>query len=50
MTHSITIEIPENIYQPLAKEAKLKGRKIEEVALKNSIAALKVFSVKINLL
>lgn len=33
MTHSITIKIPENIYQPLAKEAKAKGRKIEEVAL-----------------
>lgn len=33
MTHSITIEIPENIYQPIAKEAKAKGRKIEEIAL-----------------
>jgi hypothetical protein len=33
MTHSITIKIPENIYQPLAKEAKAKGRKIEEIAL-----------------
>jgi hypothetical protein len=33
MTHSITIEIPENIYQPLAEEAKAKGRKVEEIAL-----------------
>ena len=33
MTHSITIELPENIYLPIAKEAKAKGRKIEEIAL-----------------
>ena len=33
MTHSITIELPKNVYQPLAKEAKAKGRKIEEIAL-----------------
>jgi hypothetical protein len=33
MTHSVTIEIPENIYQPLAAEAKAKGRKVEEIAL-----------------
>jgi len=33
MTHSITIELPEHIYQPLAKEAKAKGRKVEEIAL-----------------
>lgn len=33
MTHSNTIKIPENIYQPLAAEAKAKGRKVEEIAL-----------------
>ncbi|HEX8399401.1 MAG TPA: hypothetical protein VF644_18350 [Pyrinomonadaceae bacterium] len=33
MTHSIVLEVPENIYQPLAKEAEAKGRKIEEIAL-----------------
>ena len=33
MTHLLTIEIPENIYQPLAKEAETKGRKVEEIAL-----------------
>ena len=33
MTHSLTIEIPENIYQQLAKEAKAIGRKVEEIAL-----------------
>lgn len=33
MTHSLTLEIPENIYQPLAEEAEAKGRKIEEIAL-----------------
>lgn len=33
MTHSLTIEIPENIYQSLAQEAEAKGRKIEEIAL-----------------
>ena len=33
MTHSITIELPENIYQPLAEEAKAKGQKVEEIAL-----------------
>ena len=33
MTHSILLEIPENIYQPLAAEAKAKNRKIEDVAL-----------------
>ncbi|MBC7899638.1 MAG: hypothetical protein H7070_06245 [Saprospiraceae bacterium] len=33
MTHSLTLEVPENIYQPLAKEAEAKGRKVEEIAL-----------------
>ncbi len=33
MTHSITLEIPEDIYKPIAEEAKAEGRKIEEIAL-----------------
>ncbi len=33
MTYSLTLEIPENIYQPLAEEAEAKGRRVEEVAL-----------------
>ncbi len=33
MTHSLTLEVPENIYQPLAEEAEAKGRKVEEIAL-----------------
>ncbi len=33
MTHSITLEIPENIYRTLDEEAKSKGRKVEEIAL-----------------
>ena len=33
MTHSIVLEVPENIYKPLAEEAETKGRKIEEIAL-----------------
>lgn len=33
MTHSLVLEVPENIYRPLAEEAEAKGRKIEEVAL-----------------
>ena len=33
MTHSLVLEVPENIYQPLAEEAEAKGRKIEEIAL-----------------
>lgn len=33
MTHSLTLEVPENIYQPLAEEAEAKGLKIEEIAL-----------------
>ncbi len=33
MTHSLVLEVPERIYQPLAEEAKAKGRKIEEIAL-----------------
>lgn len=37
MTHSVTIEIPENIYQPLAEEAKAKGRKVEEIALEKLV-------------
>jgi hypothetical protein len=33
MTHSLTLEVPENVYQPLAEEAQAKGRKVEEIAL-----------------
>lgn len=33
MTHSLTLEIPESIYKPLAEEAEAKGRKVEEIAL-----------------
>ncbi len=33
MTHSLTVEIPENIYRGIVKEAKSKKRKIEEIAL-----------------
>jgi hypothetical protein len=33
MTHSIVLEVPEYIYQPLAEEAEAKGRKVEEIAL-----------------
>ncbi len=33
ITHSLLLEVPENIYQPLAQEAKAKGRRIEEIAL-----------------
>jgi hypothetical protein len=33
MTHSIVLEVPENIYQPLAEEAEARGRKVEEIAL-----------------
>ncbi len=33
MTHSIVLEVPENIYQAIVEEAEAKGRKIEEIAL-----------------
>jgi hypothetical protein len=33
MTHSLLLEVPENIYQPLAEEAAAKGRRVEEIAL-----------------
>lgn len=33
MIHSLTIEIPENIYLGIVKEAESKRRKIEEIAL-----------------
>jgi len=33
MTHSLLLEVPENIYQPLAEEAEAKGRRVEDVAL-----------------
>lgn len=33
MTHSLLLEVPESIYQPLATEAEAEGRKVEEIAL-----------------
>lgn len=33
MTHSLTLEIPENIYLGIVKEAEEKNRKVEEIAL-----------------
>lgn len=33
MTYSLTLEVPENIYKPLAEEAEAKGREVEEIAL-----------------
>lgn len=32
MTHSLTLEIPETVYQSLAEKASENGKKIEEVA------------------
>jgi len=37
MTHSLVLEVPENIYQPLAEEAEAKGRKVEEIALERLV-------------
>lgn len=31
MTHSMTVELPEVVYQSLSKEARAKGRKVEEI-------------------
>lgn len=33
MTHLITLEIPESIYQPLAEAAEAQGRRVEDIAL-----------------
>ncbi len=33
MTHSLVLEVPESIYQPIVEEAKAEGRKVEEIAL-----------------
>ncbi len=33
MTHSLTLEVPENIYQPLVEKAAAEGRKVEDIAL-----------------
>lgn len=33
MTHSLILEVPESIYQPLAEEAEAKGRKVEDIVL-----------------
>ena len=37
MTYSLVLEVPENIYQPLAEEAVAKGRKVEEIALERLV-------------
>ncbi len=44
MTHSLTLQLPESIYQPLAEEAEAKGRRIEEIALEK----LRVKSIDID--
>ena len=33
MTHSLTLDLPEEIYQPLLKTAMTNGKKVEEVAV-----------------
>ena len=33
MTHSLVLEVPENIYHSLAEKASKNGKKIEEIAL-----------------
>ncbi len=33
MTHSLLLEVPESIYQPIVEEAEAEGRKVEEIAL-----------------
>ena len=33
MRHSLTIEVPENIYREIVNEAESKKRKVEEIAL-----------------
>ena len=33
MTHSLLLEVPESIYQPIVEEARAEGRKVEELAL-----------------
>ena len=33
MTHSLVLEVPESIYQPIVEEARAEGRKVEEIAL-----------------
>ncbi len=37
MTYLLTLEVPENIYQPLVEEAEAKGRKVEEIALERLV-------------
>ena len=33
MIHSLLLEVPESIYQPIVEEARAEGRKVEEIAL-----------------
>ncbi len=35
MAHLLTLEIPENIYQPLAEEAKRKGARLKKSRLRD---------------
>jgi hypothetical protein len=41
MGHTLTLEVPENIYGPLAKTAKLSGRSPEEWVLQWLITAIR---------
>jgi hypothetical protein len=40
MTHSLTLDLPEEIYQPLLKTALTNGKKVEDVAVE-VLASLK---------
>ncbi len=33
ITHSLLLEVPESIYQPIVEGARAEGRKVEEIAL-----------------
>ncbi len=37
MTHSMTIELPEAVYQSLSEEAEAKGRKVEEILVERLV-------------
>ena len=37
MTHSLLLEVPESIYQPIVEEAEAEGRKVEEIALERLV-------------
>jgi hypothetical protein len=44
MTHSLTLDLPEEIYQPLLKTALTNGKKVEEVAVE-VLASVKIKKV-----